>query len=227
MGRRKTKKKSGCLGTFFSFFIVLVLLSSIFGSGNSKTETIKTSTVPPKTTVIITTQPTQKPTATPTAEPSIVPTAEPTATPTATPTEKPLTIYAKVSKAVNIRQEPNADSKKTGSARQDEMLIVTQPFYVDSWHQIEYNGETCYVSAKYCDIVDEAVATSLVLAASMATQEPEPIEDDIYIGNKNTKKFHEEYCSSVDDMKEKNKVTFTSRESAINKGYVPCKRCNP
>ena len=34
-------------------------------------------------------------------------------------------------------------------------------------------------------------------------------------------------CSSVDDMKEKNKVEFYSRDEAINQGYEPCKRCNP
>lgn len=48
-----------------------------------------------------------------------------------------------------------------------------------------------------------------------------------YIGNKNTKKFHYSSCSSVSDMKSKNKIEFSSRDKAINKGYVPCKRCNP
>ena len=48
-----------------------------------------------------------------------------------------------------------------------------------------------------------------------------------YIGNKNSKKLHYAECSSVDDMKEKNKVEFYSRDEAINQGYDPCKRCNP
>ena len=48
-----------------------------------------------------------------------------------------------------------------------------------------------------------------------------------YIGNKNTKKFHYPTCSSVGQMKESNKVTLASRDEAINKGYVPCKKCNP
>ena len=34
-------------------------------------------------------------------------------------------------------------------------------------------------------------------------------------------------CSSVNKMSEKNKVFFSSRDEAINQGYVPCKRCNP
>ena len=49
----------------------------------------------------------------------------------------------------------------------------------------------------------------------------------LYIGNKNTKKFHESGCSSVADMKTKNRVEFDSREAAIDKGYAPCKKCNP
>lgn len=49
-----------------------------------------------------------------------------------------------------------------------------------------------------------------------------------YIANKNTKKFHYPSCSSVDDMKEKNKWYYNGdRQGLIDKGYVPCKRCNP
>ena len=48
-----------------------------------------------------------------------------------------------------------------------------------------------------------------------------------YIGNRNSKKLHYADCSSVGDMKEKNKVEFYSRDEAINQGYEPCKRCNP
>ena len=49
-----------------------------------------------------------------------------------------------------------------------------------------------------------------------------------YILNKNTKKFHYPSCSSVSDMKEKNKEYFSgTREEAISRGYKPCKRCNP
>lgn len=49
-----------------------------------------------------------------------------------------------------------------------------------------------------------------------------------YVLNTNTKKFHLPSCSSVSDMKEKNKKEVScSREEVINMGYDPCKRCNP
>ena len=48
-----------------------------------------------------------------------------------------------------------------------------------------------------------------------------------YIGNANTGKFHEPSCSSVSKMSDRNKVFFSSRNDAVNQGYVPCKMCNP
>lgn len=48
-----------------------------------------------------------------------------------------------------------------------------------------------------------------------------------YVGNSNSGKFHFANCDSVGKMSEKNKVLFSSRDEAINQGYVPCKRCNP
>lgn len=48
-----------------------------------------------------------------------------------------------------------------------------------------------------------------------------------YIGNRNSKKFHHSWCSSVSDMKSSNQVPFSNRSEAINSGYKPCGRCNP
>ena len=49
-----------------------------------------------------------------------------------------------------------------------------------------------------------------------------------YIANKNTKKFHYPSCSSVQNMKEKNKVYYEGlRDDLISQGYDPCKKCNP
>jgi DNA-entry nuclease len=49
-----------------------------------------------------------------------------------------------------------------------------------------------------------------------------------YVVNTNTKKFHYPTCSSVSDMKEKNKMYYEgTRDELVNLGYDPCKRCNP
>lgn len=69
---------------------------------------------------------------------------------------------------------------------------------------------------------DTAVQITPELSVSQESRET------TYVLNTNTKKFHYPTCSSVDDMKEKNKQIYTgSRDEVINMGYVPCKRCNP
>ncbi len=57
----------------------------------------------------------------------------------------------------------------------------------------------------------------------------EPVRTQItYVLNINTKKFHYPYCSSVNDMKEKNRQDFNgTKEEAIALGYEGCKICNP
>jgi len=53
-------------------------------------------------------------------------------------------------------------------------------------------------------------------------------QESTYVLNTNTKKFHYPGCSSVGEMKEKNKKTVTdTRDHIISQGYVPCKRCKP
>lgn len=46
-----------------------------------------------------------------------------------------------------------------------------------------------------------------------------------YIGNVNSKVFHLESCSNL--PAEANRVSFASREEAVNAGYTPCGNCNP
>lgn len=54
-----------------------------------------------------------------------------------------------------------------------------------------------------------------------------PEAEVLYIGNKNSMKFHLPTCRSVSLMKDKNKIEFSSREEAIERGYKPCGDCNP
>ena len=62
--------------------------------------------------------------------------------------------------------------------------------------------------------------------------EPEPIVEpeptgQSYVGNKNSFVLHESWCSSVDKMKDKNKVYFATKDEALALGYDPCDRCKP
>ena len=56
----------------------------------------------------------------------------------------------------------------------------------------------------------------------------EKVSENSYVLNTNTHKFHRPGCSSVDDMKDKNKrISDESREEIIQQGFKPCARCNP
>lgn len=68
---------------------------------------------------------------------------------------------------------------------------------------------------------------SLTLVTRSAEPTPEPVEAT-YILNTNTKKFHDPSCKSVNQIKDKNRDTFTgSREDLISRGYSPCGNCKP
>ena len=62
--------------------------------------------------------------------------------------------------------------------------------------------------------------------------EAKPTEDEyvsdytgVCIGNKNSKAFHRETCSSLPS--EKNRVEFADHGEAIAAGYHPCDNCKP
>lgn len=63
----------------------------------------------------------------------------------------------------------------------------------------------------------------------VVTPEPEQTTsvEKSYIGNKNSKVFHETWCNSVERMSDHNKVELSSRNTAIDLGYDPCENCTP
>ena len=53
-------------------------------------------------------------------------------------------------------------------------------------------------------------------------------EEQTYILNTNTQKFHKPDCKSVETIKPQNYAEFTgAREELLAAGYEPCKNCNP
>ena len=86
----------------------------------------------------------------------------------------------------------------------------------------------CY-NVQPCIEIDYADGTSWTSEQSDNQLETETQDSKVtYILNTHTKKFHYPDCSSVNEMKEKNKEAFTgSREELIEMGYLPCGICNP
>ena len=73
-----------------------------------------------------------------------------------------------------------------------------------------------------------AYTVSGLEAVSIKVEKTLPASDEpMYIGNKKSMRFHYPDCRSVKQMKDSNKVEFSSREEAIERNYVPCGDCNP
>lgn len=73
--------------------------------------------------------------------------------------------------------------------------------------------------------IDYATGDSEVGEAAAENPSSEKME---YVINKNTKKFHDPSCSSVNDILAKNRKEVTeTRETLLEQGYEPCSRCNP
>lgn len=77
-------------------------------------------------------------------------------------------------------------------------------------------------------VIDYATGLSALEEDGLPTAPPSSDVTSTYILNTNTKKFHLPSCSSVDDMSESNKQTYTgSRDELIEDGYSPCGVCKP
>lgn len=88
-------------------------------------------------------------------------------------------------------------------------------------------GITTYRTDKHGTVVATSDGNNIQFYWDNSEVAPETSGKLSYIGNKNSKKFHLDTCSGAQDIKKENKVSFDSREDAINKGYSPCKTCNP
>lgn len=90
---------------------------------------------------------------------------------------------------------------------------------------IDYSTGENWESPRSASSADEETAGT---RESSANESGENDEEQTYILNTNTHKFHKPDCSGVKDMKEKNREEYTGiREELIEEGYEPCGRCRP
>ena len=99
----------------------------------------------------------------------------------------------------------------------DGICFCVYAFNVQPGIQITYlDGNSCISTREEIDICE-----------NNSTEEGAN-QEYTYVLNKNTKKFHYESCSSVQDIKEKNKeIVNATRDDIIDMGYKPCGRCKP
>ena len=92
-----------------------------------------------------------------------------------------------------------------------------------------------YATGDNREMTEEEKAEHEAQTAESAKKETDSSEADMvtaeeqtYILNKNTHKFHLPDCSGAADIKEKNREEFNgTREEVLAQGYEPCARCDP
>lgn len=100
--------------------------------------------------------------------------------------------------------------------------------------EIDYSSGKSWRQGSFFSLEEPVAGSDDVIRfvpAEITEPSPEPEaepETITYVLNKNTHKFHYPDCSSVMDIKAKNREDVDwSREQVVAAGYVPCKRCNP
>ena len=99
----------------------------------------------------------------------------------------------------------------------------------DSKHTDKYGRTLAVVIVDGKNLNEMLLKEGLAEIMYMPPSEFYPYDWDAgtYIGNTNSHKFHHPSCKYGVKISEKNKITFSSRDEAINQGYAPCNICNP
>ena len=80
---------------------------------------------------------------------------------------------------INVRDAARISGKKLGVAVKGAELTVTQAFYTAEWHQVEFDGQTGYVSAKYIELaakVEDDCLTGITVTGGSLTPRFSPYE---------------------------------------------------
>lgn len=119
---------------------------------------------------------------------------------------------------------------KDGSFRPDDTITRAEVAtiiarIVDPDLRVSFTLEKKTTKAPSTSSSSSSSSSSSGGGSSAASQ---PANTNTYIVNRNTKKFHYTWCSSVKQMKESNKMyVTTTRADLVSQGYSPCKRCCP
>ena len=146
-----------------------------------------------------------------------------------------------VDRSMPITEETAEEPKDTQEGEELELIAEMLPATEDAAEVTkEVVSEPTATPAPTAEPTPEPTATPTPTPEPTSTPAPTPAptEEPVvekatptgtdYILNTNTYKFHYPSCSSVKQMKDKNKAYYTgTREECISMGYDPCGRCEP
>lgn len=106
--------------------------------------------------------------------------------------------------------------------------LVARGVEMEAWSVEDEGAGICF--HVYCYNVQPGVGIDYMDGSSWEEggQTETDGEERNYVLNTNNRKFHNPDCSSVKQMKDKNREDYTgTREMLIRQGYEPCGQCNP
>lgn len=85
-------------------------------------------------------------------------------------------------------------------------------------------------SVVYFGLAPKDTSTIASTETETSTTLSKPVNDlpnlpALYVGSKNSDKYHKSDCKWAKKIKSSNKITFKSSAIAISNGYSPCKTC--
>lgn len=126
-------------------------------------------------------------------------------------------------------KEPELDKVATHVSQEQESEPVKTPAVQDQKSPEAESQAAAPVPEPKPEPEPEPESAPAPVIVPAPDPEPPAVEEPVsagVIGNKNSKKFHELGCSSIDEMKESNKISIKNYDAAISMGYEPCKRCH-
>lgn len=104
--------------------------------------------------------------------------------------------------------------------------LVARGVEMEAWSVEDEGDGVCF--HVYCYNVQPGVGIDYADGSSWEESEETDGEEQNYVLNTNNRKFHRPDCSSVKQMKDKNREDYTgTREMLIRQGYEPCGQCKP
>ncbi len=108
--------------------------------------------------------------------------------------------------------------------------LVARGVQMEAWSVEDEGAGICFNVYAYNNqpgvVIDYATGVSALSDTQMQTNEA--VEDDSYILNTGTRKFHTADCSQGQSIKEENREDYTgSREELLDRGYTAAKCCDP
>ncbi len=111
--------------------------------------------------------------------------------------------------------------------KNDENLLIIESKEIARIYKEQFNKFWNGTFIDTCKYKDKNRLEKVPVATGVTLPIAKPSYKGKYVGSKNSNKFHYPDCKWAQRIKSKNQVWFNNRQEAIDKGYIPCKVCNP